>query len=318
MSTFSLRLISSDCTGGAAASPRPSDGAFSSALPPTPVVQSSFSADGSSSPHIPGSTKIPIHPSLQTPRISNTPKLHQRKDSGHSIANPPTSSIWSRLFTNQAPSKQPLPSPRLRSPSHLDSIGTRPLTSRPYFDQRQAGPGAPPSLLILLRNIILRPFYILSRRGPIVPIVTLIIILAIFFTKSTSSRSQSVKLKVQGAFGPYIPQRAAQAFDWAGNSRQQPRDAADSRQSSISGGKQGSVPGLSTGGNLDIKELPRSRKDGRIVLKEGKQHPIPLLMKRARAQWEALKARQSKTFAEAVKEYIRRYGRRPPKGFDQW
>lgn len=38
----------------------------------------------------------------------------------------------------------------------------------------------------------------------------------------------------------------------------------------------------------------------------------------ARKRWEDLKIRQSKTFAQAVTEYQRRYGRRPPRGFDRW
>ncbi|KAK9897476.1 glycosyltransferase family 90 protein [Cystobasidium minutum MCA 4210] len=56
----------------------------------------------------------------------------------------------------------------------------------------------------------------------------------------------------------------------------------------------------------------------RILIEEGKPHPIPALMERAKKRWEDLKNRQSKTFAQAVAEYQRRYGRRPPRGFDRW
>ncbi|KAI5480765.1 capsular associated protein, glycosyltransferase family 90 protein [Pseudohyphozyma bogoriensis] len=41
-------------------------------------------------------------------------------------------------------------------------------------------------------------------------------------------------------------------------------------------------------------------------------------MEDAKAEWDKLKARQSKTFAQAVGEYKRRNGRNPPKGFDKW
>ena len=58
--------------------------------------------------------------------------------------------------------------------------------------------------------------------------------------------------------------------------------------------------------------------DGRLSVREGEPHPIPALMARARLQWDDLRARQSQTFAQAVAEYERRYGRKPPKGFDQW
>ena len=59
-------------------------------------------------------------------------------------------------------------------------------------------------------------------------------------------------------------------------------------------------------------------EDGRLAVREGEPHPIPALMARARRQWADLRARQSKTFAQAVAEYERRHGRKPPKGFDQW
>lgn len=76
---------------------------------------------------------------------------------------------------------------------------------------------------------------------------------------------------------------------------------------------------LETAQLIDLPEVGRDvGEDGRLAVKEGEPHPIPALMARAREQWEDLRARQSTTFAEAVAEYERRYGRRPPKGFDQW
>lgn len=48
-------------------------------------------------------------------------------------------------------------------------------------------------------------------------------------------------------------------------------------------------------------------------------HPIYKLLQQARREWDAKVARQSKSLAEAVKEYKRRNGgMNPPKGFDHW
>jgi hypothetical protein len=48
------------------------------------------------------------------------------------------------------------------------------------------------------------------------------------------------------------------------------------------------------------------------------EHPIPKLMHDAQIKYDALLARQSTTLESAVEEYKRRYGRKPPKGFDDW
>ena len=48
------------------------------------------------------------------------------------------------------------------------------------------------------------------------------------------------------------------------------------------------------------------------------KHPIPQLMAEAEANFKQLLSRQSTTLKKAVAEYKRRYGRNPPKGFDQW
>lgn len=47
-------------------------------------------------------------------------------------------------------------------------------------------------------------------------------------------------------------------------------------------------------------------------------HPIPKLMADARRAFSDKVERQSKSLDQAVSEYERRYGRRPPKGFDEW
>lgn len=47
-------------------------------------------------------------------------------------------------------------------------------------------------------------------------------------------------------------------------------------------------------------------------------HPVHLVVKRAREQWDAKLKRQSKTLPQAIDEYERRYQRRPPRGFDEW
>lgn len=60
------------------------------------------------------------------------------------------------------------------------------------------------------------------------------------------------------------------------------------------------------------------REDGRILLVEGWEHPIPKLVNEAEKRWDALARRQSTTFAQAVMEYRRRNNRDPPRGFDQW
>jgi hypothetical protein len=48
------------------------------------------------------------------------------------------------------------------------------------------------------------------------------------------------------------------------------------------------------------------------------RHPILDLVADAEREWDAMLARQSKSLDEAVAEYKRRYGRRPPRGFDRW
>ncbi|GAA6038222.1 hypothetical protein JCM8097_005801 [Rhodosporidiobolus ruineniae] len=47
-------------------------------------------------------------------------------------------------------------------------------------------------------------------------------------------------------------------------------------------------------------------------------HPIAHLIARAEEEWDDMLRRQSQTLEQAVAEYQRRYGRKPPAGFDAW
>lgn len=49
-----------------------------------------------------------------------------------------------------------------------------------------------------------------------------------------------------------------------------------------------------------------------------KEHPIPKLMADAEVKFRERLSRQSKTLAQAVAEYRRRFKRDPPRGFDNW
>ncbi|KAK3293548.1 uncharacterized protein B0H64DRAFT_426130 [Chaetomium fimeti] len=48
------------------------------------------------------------------------------------------------------------------------------------------------------------------------------------------------------------------------------------------------------------------------------EHPVEVLMRVAKAEFDQLLERQSKTYTAAVKEYQRRYGVEPPPGFKEW
>ncbi|KAH9947861.1 capsular associated protein [Amylocystis lapponica] len=61
--------------------------------------------------------------------------------------------------------------------------------------------------------------------------------------------------------------------------------------------------------------LPFGRGNTRPIIHE---HPIPKLMVEAEDKFRKLLSRQSKTLEQAVAEYHSRYGRSPPRGFDEW
>ncbi|GAA5897242.1 hypothetical protein JCM8208_003767 [Rhodotorula glutinis] len=204
----------------------------------------------------------------------------------------------------------------------LPTYGKRaPLTPRPFYSDggRSSSAGAAAGgPLVLVRNLVLRPIYLLGRRGPILPIVGFVIVLLCYLSYSTSPSSQSVKLRVQGAVGPYIPQRAADAIRWHGSDAQRPLPGGAGRGDLLDSEGLMPVERKQVVHPLRPEDLPPVGTDSRLPLEEGKPHPIPAMMKRAKKQWEDLKARQSSTFAEAVNEYKRRHGRNPPKGFDKW
>ncbi|KII83965.1 glycosyltransferase family 90 protein [Plicaturopsis crispa FD-325 SS-3] len=85
---------------------------------------------------------------------------------------------------------------------------------------------------------------------------------------------------------------------------------------------------------LDVVELPpkdtaqtpktfdlpphQYRADGLLTVNPDGAHPIFELTRRNEALWRAKLKRASKTFDQAVREYERRYHRKPPLGFEAW
>lgn len=66
--------------------------------------------------------------------------------------------------------------------------------------------------------------------------------------------------------------------------------------------------------NTELKEVT----PGIVGVKEGEAHPIPALLLQGEERWNNLLKSQSKTFEQAVNVYESRWGRPPPKGFDDW
>lgn len=60
------------------------------------------------------------------------------------------------------------------------------------------------------------------------------------------------------------------------------------------------------------------RQDGYLEVHPNGTHPIFDLVNKAEATWSRKLRKASATLAEAVEEYMRRYKRAPPKGFDKW
>ncbi|BGP48386.1 hypothetical protein JCM10450v2_004259 [Rhodotorula kratochvilovae] len=287
----------------------------------------------------PDASRIPIPPSplvdhLTSPRIAQTPRLgggsmsrHHRKNSATSAYTGTPAASWTSWFGFGGGGNAGRDA---RDKGTLPTYGKRAsMTPRPFYTESARGGATNP--LVLVRNIVLRPIYVLGRRGPLVPIVAFLLFLLFYLSYSTSPSSQSVKLRVQGAVGPYIPQRAADAIRWHGGGARQAPLGMDNLLGGAGGpaGAAGGVGGAG-GGRLPPPKAPSAARamrpedlppigvDSRMVLEEGKPHPIPAMVKRAKQQWAQLKSRQSRTFAEAVSEYKRRHGRNPPKGFDKW
>ena len=64
--------------------------------------------------------------------------------------------------------------------------------------------------------------------------------------------------------------------------------------------------------------LPDPSKANSVKPLSEERHPILELIENAERKWDKLLKSQSKTLAEAVAEYKRRYQRNPPRGFDKW
>ena len=75
-----------------------------------------------------------------------------------------------------------------------------------------------------------------------------------------------------------------------------------------------------TTANTNMSHRHQWSSTGHLVISDepAQPHPIPVLLARAEKQWKDLRARQSRNLGEAVKEYERRYKRKPPRGFDVW
>ncbi|GLB40974.1 putative lipopolysaccharide-modifying enzyme [Lyophyllum shimeji] len=60
------------------------------------------------------------------------------------------------------------------------------------------------------------------------------------------------------------------------------------------------------------------RDDGILEVNPAGGHPIYELIDLANTRWKFKLSKASKTLDEAVREYVKRYNRRPPEGFDKW
>ncbi|EAU90335.2 CAP1 [Coprinopsis cinerea okayama7 len=60
------------------------------------------------------------------------------------------------------------------------------------------------------------------------------------------------------------------------------------------------------------------RPDGLVEVNPNGPHPIFELIEKGEREWKRKHDRASRTLKEACAEYKRRYGRRPPKGFEKW
>jgi hypothetical protein len=78
------------------------------------------------------------------------------------------------------------------------------------------------------------------------------------------------------------------------------------------------VPETTTKPIVEELQQHHYRTDGLLVVNPNGPHPIFELIDRAAIEWKSKLARASKTLNEAVAEYKRRYGRAPPRHFDDW
>lgn len=69
--------------------------------------------------------------------------------------------------------------------------------------------------------------------------------------------------------------------------------------------------GSGLGGN-DYLGYKDSKEDGKTF------HAVFDLLREGEEKFESMAERRSETLGQAVEEYRRRYGRKPPKGFELW
>ena len=233
----------------------------------------------------------------------------------------------------------------------------------------RVGGRRPSTAISTARAVVIRPFYLLFRRGPILPIFLLITFIFLLggFSSSDDDDSlddlkdpyapaavQAVTLTAapEGAVGRFM---AAAGVDRLPAAKDlipaNPVGWARARWAGLAGAAEAVEELDEWVGDEDAlwvtqkkpaqqeplakidpaevvqpvrppvaerKKKPLRRRDGRALILEGQEHPIHGLIRRGKKRWAALKSRQSKTFAQAVKEYKRRYGIAPPKGFDRW
>lgn len=212
--------------------------------------------------------------------------------------------------------------PRRRLSDDLGSPTSPLLRSSPTFGKRafHDSPSSRRSLFgRTLRESFIHPFILLSRRGPIYPFLALVSLVLLLSFTSSSTTSQRVQVAVR----PFIPRRAADVINWrppdyiASRERKKLAQEAARKKASAAAAAILKEPKKVVPPSSFEAGIP-TRKDGRTTIEVNKKHPIPALMKAARQKWETLTSKQSKTFGEAVDEYVRRYDLQPPKGFDKW
>nr|ODN93002.1 beta-1,2-xylosyltransferase 1 [Cryptococcus depauperatus CBS 7855] len=70
--------------------------------------------------------------------------------------------------------------------------------------------------------------------------------------------------------------------------------------------------------DLDSDDEFSALSNGTRKMPPGTTHPILGLLRDGEVKWNAMLTKQSKTLETAVTTYVERYGRQPPKGFDEW
>ncbi|KZS91031.1 hypothetical protein SISNIDRAFT_517630 [Sistotremastrum niveocremeum HHB9708] len=76
---------------------------------------------------------------------------------------------------------------------------------------------------------------------------------------------------------------------------------------------------MNTGGSRRPTEENIFMDNGLLPFNPSAPHPIPDLIAHSQSLWRTKQSRASRTLADAITEYKRRYhGRKPPKGFDKW